>query len=54
MDNNIIKEKYEQLGRIKIEEIVLVFAFLFLCILWMTRKLPFGDNLGWNYFFPVN
>jgi di/tricarboxylate transporter len=31
--------------------VVLILLFFILCILWVTRDLPFGEKLGWKYLF---
>jgi sodium-dependent dicarboxylate transporter 2/3/5 len=43
------KEQYDKLGPIKMEEVILVFAFFMMCLLWITREMPAGTDkeVGW-------
>ncbi|GKT17966.1 sodium-dependent high-affinity dicarboxylate transporter, putative [Aduncisulcus paluster] len=56
IDLSDLKKKYQDLGKISYEEIVVAICFVVLAILWMFRgDLKFGDNFkipGWSNIFP--
>lgn len=51
IETSFFYEEYQKLGCMKWEEIILIFQFLLMCLLWALRELPFGENLGWGFFF---
>lgn len=49
--NDYFTSEFRKLGCLKYEEIVVFILFLVMCLLWMTRDMPFGDGVGWGLLF---
>lgn len=49
--NDFFKNEYEKLGKIKLEEMLVIPLFALMCLLWILRELPIGDGIGWGKLF---
>lgn len=51
IETSFFYEEYKKLGCIKFEEVLIIFQFLVMALLWILRELPFGENIGWGFWF---